>query len=68
MKALANEIAKNLVLAGIGELTVVDHETVTEEDLFAQFFVTEEDVGKNVKLNFLKTHYSHDYKRSRRRD
>ena len=48
MKALANEIAKNLVLAGIGSLTVIDHETVTEEDLFAQFLVTEEDVGKNV--------------------
>lgn len=49
IKALANEIAKNLVLAGIGSLTIVDHEVVAEEDLFAQFFVTEEDVGKNVR-------------------
>ena len=48
MKALANEIAKNLVLAGVGSLTVIDHERVSEEDLFAQFFVTEKDVGKNV--------------------
>ncbi|KAA8643119.1 hypothetical protein EYZ11_005819 [Aspergillus tanneri] len=46
-KALANEIAKNLVLAGIGTLTIIDHESVTEEDLGAQFFVTEEHVGKN---------------------
>ena len=50
IKALANEIAKNLVLAGIGGLTVVDHEAVTEEDLFSQFFVTEGDIGKNVSF------------------
>ena len=33
MKALANEIGKNLVLAGIHSLTIVDHELVTESDL-----------------------------------
>ena len=48
VKALANEVAKNLVLAGIGSLTIVDHETVTEEDLGAQFFVSEAHVGQNV--------------------
>ncbi|KAI1410147.1 hypothetical protein F5Y13DRAFT_168441 [Hypoxylon sp. FL1857] len=47
MKALANEIAKNLVLAGIGSLTVVDDQIVTEADLGAQFFLTEEDIGKS---------------------
>ncbi|ODM22263.1 hypothetical protein SI65_03109 [Aspergillus cristatus] len=47
IKALANEIAKNLVLAGIGGLTILDHEAVTEEDLGAQFFVREEHVGQN---------------------
>ncbi|KAK8199359.1 NEDD8-activating enzyme E1 regulatory subunit [Phyllosticta capitalensis] len=47
MKALANEVAKNLVLAGIKSLTVVDHEVVTEDDLGAQFFISEEDIGKN---------------------
>lgn len=47
MKALANEIAKNLVLAGIGSLTVVDDQVVTEADLGAQFFLTEEDIGQN---------------------
>jgi len=45
---LANEVAKNLVLAGIGSLTILDHEVVTEEDLGAQFFLTEEHVGQNV--------------------
>lgn len=47
VKALGNEIAKNLVLAGIGNLTVLDSENVTEEDLGSQFLITEEDVGKN---------------------
>lgn len=49
VKALANEVAKNLVLAGIATLTIVDHESVTEDDLGSQFFVSEEDVGKNVR-------------------
>lgn len=47
MKALANEIAKNLVLAGIYSLTILDHELVSESDLGAQFFVSESDIGKN---------------------
>ena len=47
MKALANEVAKNLVLAGIGALTVLDHEPVREEDLCSQFFVSEEHLGQN---------------------
>ena len=47
-KALANEVAKNLVLTGIGNLTIVDHEPVTEEDLSAQFFVEEKHLGQNV--------------------
>lgn len=47
VKALANEVAKNLVLAGIGKLTIIDHELVTEDDLAAQFFIQEADVGKN---------------------
>ncbi|CZS93958.1 probable AOS1-forms together with Uba2p a heterodimeric activating enzyme for Smt3p [Rhynchosporium graminicola] len=47
MKALANEIAKNLVLAGIHSLTIVDHEPVTANDLGSQFFISEPDVGTN---------------------
>ena len=47
MKALASEIAKNLVLAGVGSLTVLDHETVTEDDLGSQFFISEEHIGQN---------------------
>ncbi|KAJ2985901.1 hypothetical protein NUW58_g5287 [Xylaria curta] len=47
MKALANEIAKNLVLAGIGSLTIVDDQIVTEADLGAQFFLSQENLGQN---------------------
>jgi len=47
IKALGNEIAKNLVLAGIGSLTILDHEVVTEADLGAQFFLTSSHIGMN---------------------
>lgn len=47
-RAVAGEIAKNLVLAGIGSLTIVESDSVTEEDLFAQFSLTDENVGQNV--------------------
>ncbi|KAL1642026.1 E1 ubiquitin-activating protein aos1 [Diplodia intermedia] len=49
VKALANEVAKNLVLAGIKSLTILDHEPVTEDDLGSQFFISEADVGQNVQ-------------------
>jgi len=47
LKGLATEIIKNIVLAGIGKLIVVDQDIVAEEDLGAGFFFTEEEVGKN---------------------
>jgi ubiquitin-like 1-activating enzyme E1 A len=56
VKALANEVAKNLVLAGIGSLTIIDHQVVTEEDLGAQFFIAQAQseqnvIGKNVSYS-----------------
>ena len=47
MKALANEIAKNLVLAGIGSMTIQDDQTVVDDDLGAQFFIEEQHIGLN---------------------
>lgn len=47
MKGLGNEIAKNLVLAGVGTLTILDHEQVTQDDLGSQFLVSEQQVGQN---------------------
>jgi ubiquitin-like 1-activating enzyme E1 A len=47
VRALASEVAKNLVLAGIGTLTILDDSVVTENDLGAQFLLSESDVGQN---------------------
>ncbi|KAI0051118.1 hypothetical protein FA95DRAFT_1554933 [Auriscalpium vulgare] len=46
LRGLATETIKNIVLAGIGKLTIVDGENVSEEDLGAGFFFREDDVGK----------------------
>ncbi|KAK3716786.1 E1 ubiquitin-activating protein aos1 [Vermiconidia calcicola] len=46
LRALGTEIAKNLTLAGISSLTVVDDEAVTEEDLGSQYFLREGDIGQ----------------------
>lgn len=50
--ALSNEICKNLALAGVASITLLDHEEVKEEDLGAQFFLSEDDIGKNVSIYF----------------
>lgn len=50
VKGLGNEIAKNLVLAGIGSLTIHDNAIVSEDDLCSQFFLTQEDIGRFVCL------------------
>lgn len=52
MKGLGNEVAKNLVLAGIGALTIVDDELVQPEDMGAQFLITDEHVGMSVSHAF----------------
>lgn len=49
LRALGTEIAKNLTLAGISSLTIVDDEPVTEEDLGSCYFLREEDLGKSVR-------------------
>lgn len=48
LKGVATETIKNIVLAGIGKLVVVDDQTVSEEDLGAGFFFRDEDVGQKV--------------------
>ncbi|RDA83714.1 hypothetical protein CP532_0218 [Ophiocordyceps camponoti-leonardi (nom. inval.)] len=49
MRALANETAKNLVLAGVGSLTLLDGNAVTESDLGAQFLLSDggDVIGQN---------------------
>lgn len=48
LKGVATETIKNIVLAGIGRLIIVDDGAVTEEDLGAGFFFRDEDVGRKV--------------------
>eukprot|EP01083_Nonionella_stella_P067214 177620_1 len=43
--ALAAEVCKNIVLAGIGKLTVLDSDLVCEAHLGAQYFLRDEDIG-----------------------
>lgn len=42
---LATEVAKNITLSGVGQLTIVDQGAVRAEDLGAGFFFREEDIG-----------------------
>ncbi|KZO93636.1 hypothetical protein CALVIDRAFT_485647 [Calocera viscosa TUFC12733] len=46
LRGTACEVIKNIVLAGIGTLKILDDAEVTELDLGAGFFYREEDVGK----------------------
>lgn len=52
LKGVATEAIKNIVLAGIGKLVVVDPEDVVEQDLGAGFFYRDEDVGKKVRVRW----------------
>ncbi|GAA6059903.1 hypothetical protein JCM10212_005286 [Sporobolomyces blumeae] len=46
-KGLAAEVAKNIVLAGIGKLALVDDESIEWRDLGSNYWAREEDVGTN---------------------
>jgi ubiquitin-like 1-activating enzyme E1 A len=48
LRGVAGEVIKNIVLAGIGALVMVDDENVTEENLGAGLFFRDDDVGKKV--------------------
>ncbi|KAI8146219.1 hypothetical protein BJV82DRAFT_409141 [Fennellomyces sp. T-0311] len=47
IRALTDEVCKNIALAGVGSITLLDHSTVQEEDLGSQFFLDASDVGRN---------------------
>lgn len=49
LKGVATEAIKNIVLAGVGKLIVVDADAVAPEDLGAGFFFRDADVGKKVR-------------------
>ncbi|KAF8574888.1 hypothetical protein K439DRAFT_1630532 [Ramaria rubella] len=45
LRGVATEVIKNIVLAGIGKVVILDPEDIQEEDLGAGFFFRESDVG-----------------------
>ncbi|KAL1436793.1 hypothetical protein MTO96_049333 [Rhipicephalus appendiculatus] len=47
LNGLGAEVAKNLVLAGIKSITLLDNHNVTNDDFAAQFMINRGDVGKN---------------------
>ena len=56
MKGLGLEIAKNIILGGVKAVTLHDEGVAEVADLSSQFYLSEEDVGKNraaVSLNKL---------------
>ncbi len=50
LRGTATEVIKNIVLAGIGKLVMVDDGDVAEEDLGSGFFFRDQDVGQKVIL------------------
>jgi molybdopterin/thiamine biosynthesis adenylyltransferase len=47
---LTGEVLKNIVLAGVGSVTICDDSVVETRQLGAMFFLREDDVGKNVSF------------------
>ena len=50
LNGLGNEVCKNILLAGVHHLTLLDHTTLTKEDVENQFLSEKSEVGKNVSL------------------
>lgn len=55
MNGLAAEIAKNIVLAGVGSVHLMDHQTVNRSLLGANFLVNESHLGMNRALASLQS-------------
>ncbi|CAI2738794.1 unnamed protein product [Dicrocoelium dendriticum] len=46
MNALSSEVAKNLVLAGVASLFIIDDDIVSEEDVSSNFLICSDSVGE----------------------
>lgn len=51
MRGITCEVAKNVVLAGVGRITLLDERDASEEDLGANFFLREDEVGQKVSIH-----------------
>ncbi len=48
LNSMTGEVIKNIVLAGVGSVSLVDETPVSIEHVGCEFFLREEDVGKPV--------------------
>lgn len=53
LRGLGVEIVKNLILTGVGEITLHDDTIVQEEDLSSNFFISHQDVGQKTRSQSL---------------
>ncbi len=53
LTAVAAEVVKNLVLAGVGHLALRDDAVVSEEEASSNFLLSAADVGRNRAVSFL---------------
>jgi len=51
---LGSEVVKNVVLAGVDSMTLIDDRVVSEEDLHSQLLITPQALGKNIAEASLK--------------
>ena len=50
MNSLGNEVAKNIVLAGVEHMTVLDNTILTEDEKKIQFLPSTSGIGQNVSF------------------
>jgi molybdopterin/thiamine biosynthesis adenylyltransferase len=41
-------VAKNIILAGVKSAVFLDHRLASAQDVCSQFFISRDDIGKNV--------------------
>lgn len=56
LRGVATETIKNIVLAGIGKLIVIDDAVVQPEDLETGFFFRDEDINTKKRVHAAKPH------------
>ena len=50
MNSLGNEVAKNIILAGVEHMTILDNTVLTEDEKKIQFLPSTSAIGQNVSF------------------
>jgi molybdopterin/thiamine biosynthesis adenylyltransferase len=51
MQGFGAEICKNIILAGVKSITLLDSGVVTNEDACSQFLISRDQLGENVSVH-----------------